>query len=291
MKRIVVGYDASELGADALHLAQTLSAPEGGELIVAAIDEVEPIFGDVTQWRELRNDYFEQVFEAAAKQLGDSSFTRRTAAGSVPWSLERLAEEEQADLIVVGSSHRGKLGQTLAGSVGERLLHGSPCAVAIAPRGFGSRQQPPVQRIGLAYDGQEEASAALQEAVKLARAFGAALRLITVSPTREELIPGRIGHSYPGYANVLHGHFEKQLEQGRAAVPRGIELETVLLDGDPARELAAQGAELDLLVLGSRGYGPLRRVLLGGVAAEVVGMAPCPLIVLPRTAEVNLPSG
>ena len=60
------------------------------------------------------------------------------------------------------------------------------------------------------------------------------------------------------------------------------------LNGDPAREIAAQGVELDLLVLGSRGYGPLRRTLLGGVARDVVTLAPCPVIVLPRSsAEVS----
>lgn len=52
--------------------------------------------------------------------------------------------------------------------------------------------------------------------------------------------------------------------------------------GDPAAVLAEHGVEADLLVVGSRGHGPLRRALLGGVSA-VTGAAPCPVIVVPRS--------
>jgi nucleotide-binding universal stress UspA family protein len=61
----------------------------------------------------------------------------------------------------------------------------------------------------------------------------------------------------------------------------------VLRYGNPAQELATQGAELDLLVIGSRSYGPLRRVLLGSVAGELIELAPCPVIVLPRASEMS----
>ena len=47
---------------------------------------------------------------------------------------------------------------------------------------------------------------------------------------------------------------------------------------------------MDLLVVGSRGYGPLRRVLLGSVSSELMHSAPCPVMVVPRTAEFD-PSG
>ena len=53
-----------------------------------------------------------------------------------------------------------------------------------------------------------------------------------------------------------------------ADVPAGVNVRSVLLEGDPAREIAAQGVELDLLVLGSRGYGPLRRTLWAGLRVK-----------------------
>ena len=54
-------------------------------------------------------------------------------------------------------------------------------------------------------------------------------------------------------------------------------VEAVIEEGDPAAVLARNGVDLDLLVIGSRGYGPVRRTLLGGVSAEVVRTAPCPV--------------
>ena len=49
--------------------------------------------------------------------------------------------------------------------------------------------------------------------------------------------------------------------------------------GREATELALQGVDLDLLVVGSRGYGPLRRTLVGSVSDELVRTAPCPVLV------------
>src|SRR5512133_4341250 len=53
-------------------------------------------------------------------------------------------------------------------------------------------------------------------------------------------------------------------------------------EDDPADVLIRVSEHLDLLVCGSRGYGPVRAVLLGGVSARVAAEARCPVIVLPR---------
>ena len=62
-----------------------------------------------------------------------------------------------------------------------------------------------------------------------------------------------------------------------------------VLEGDAAAELAAASAEVDLLVVGSRGYGPVRRVLLGSVSRELVRSAACPVVVLPRDVAAGSP--
>jgi len=286
MKKIVVGYDSSDQAADALSLAEALRLQHDGELIIASVEEAEPVFCDIPKWQEQIDAYCEANFAHAADQLGRPDFTRRTSGGSVPAALDYIAEREDADVIVVGSTHRGKLGQVLPGSVGDRLLAGAPCGVAIAPNGYGRREHPEIARIGVAYDGEPESRMALRSAVDLARQYDAELRVIAVTPTlTDEVSPGRIGHTKAGYLEVLRGRVSRRLAAGMAEVPAGVEATSVLLEGDPAREIAAQGVELDLLVLGSRGYGPLRRTLLGGVAREVVKLAPCPVIVLPRSAD------
>jgi nucleotide-binding universal stress UspA family protein len=62
--------------------------------------------------------------------------------------------------------------------------------------------------------------------------------------------------------------------------------------GDPVQVLEAEGeGDLDLLVLGSRRFGPVRRVLPGSVSSELVRLAPCPVIVVPRSVEFDASPG
>jgi nucleotide-binding universal stress UspA family protein len=64
-------------------------------------------------------------------------------------------------------------------------------------------------------------------------------------------------------------------------------VETVIEEGDVVDGLTGQAVELDLLVIGSRGYGPIRRVLLGGVSTAVTRFCPCPVLVTPRSGEAR----
>jgi nucleotide-binding universal stress UspA family protein len=92
----------------------------------------------------------------------------------------------------------------------------------------------------------------------------------------------RILHAGPATAAS-----EQLLEDARSTVPAGVAAETVLLDGvAPDALLREASQDLRLLVMGSRGYGPARRVLLGSVSAGVVHGAACPVLVVPRGARV-----
>ena len=59
----------------------------------------------------------------------------------------------------------------------------------------------------------------------------------------------------------------------------------VSLTGDPSDQLANAAAELDVMVVGSRGYGPMRHALLGSVSAKLMRNCPAPLLVVPRGAR------
>jgi nucleotide-binding universal stress UspA family protein len=79
-----------------------------------------------------------------------------------------------------------------------------------------------------------------------------------------------------------------ELDHAARSVSKRLEAEAMLLEGDPAGLLASHAAAgVDLMVLGSRGYGPLRRVLLGSVSAFVMRSAPCPVMVVPRSVEFD----
>jgi nucleotide-binding universal stress UspA family protein len=75
------------------------------------------------------------------------------------------------------------------------------------------------------------------------------------------------------------------LDRALAALPAGVDVEDELHVDDPAEILLRTSEHADLLVCGSRGYGPLRSVLLGGVSRRLVDEAQCPVLVLPRGVD------
>ena len=285
MSKILVGFDGGEESRDALWLARAFAVVEDAALEVAVAVDDPPLPLPDEAGDAALGERFERVFEAAEATLEGTPFIRRTLRGaSAPHALTDLAEDEEVELIVVGSTHRGTLGRVYPGGVAERLLSGAPCPIAVAPRGYAGHPHAGFGLIGVGFDGNPEAREAVRVAERWALRLDALLRLITVIPPLVTL-PPPVGRTDLGYGALVREHYEAISRRGGSLVDDEVEAEPRLTEGDPAAALAEQGVELDLLVLGSRGYGPLRRTLLGGVSADVMRSAPCPVIVVPRGAE------
>jgi hypothetical protein len=92
------------------------------------------------------------------------------------------------------------------------------------------------------------------------------------------------------YADAIRAEAQRQLDELLAELGEIASGEVVV--GDPANELSYAANELDLLVTGARDYGPFRRVMLGSTSSKLVHRAPCPVLVLTRTAiDEDEPSG
>lgn len=209
---------------------------------------------------------------------GDAPVPEIHAGGSPARVLHELAESRDAAMVVLGSSHRAGAGRILAGGVAERLLQGGPCAIAVAPRGFAEQVPGEPRVIGVAFDDSPESHGALELAAQLAEAASAALRVISVyeGPT-----PDPQGTSLG--APAAYEQVQEALGNAVRPLPRELRAEPRFRLGHAARSLIAESElGLDLLVMGSRGYGPLRSVLLGSVSDAVVRAAACPVILLPR---------
>lgn len=217
---------------------------------------------------------------------------RLIEASSAARGLHVALEDEGVGLAVVGATSRGAVGRALVGSTAERVIHGAPCPVAVVPHGFAGGE---LTTIGVAFTSAPEGEQALRSGVLLARAAGASLRVISV--LNEEM--GTMGAHRAGAreAEVLPEEIAAQhrigaadsLEAALKEVGGGdLNAEVELVYGDPAETLAGFTGNLDLLVMGSRAYGPQRSVLLGGVSRRLTAMAKCPVIVLPRGAEFPL---
>src|SRR3954470_16015626 len=290
---VVAGHDGSDSGDDAAALGARLARATGEPLLVVTVyPEENPIgVGRVdAEWVAAMREHAREVSEGAKRFLdghGIPASYRVLGSGSAAHGLDDVAEEIDASMIVVGSERHGARRHISPGSTGDRLLHGAICPVAVAPRGF--REQPvetPVQRIGVAFVDTPEGHEAIKAAGGLAADTGATVTLYTVVAGRAEVFSPVIGRdAEEAFLATVREDSRAALEKAHASMPDGVQVAEELLEGDTVEALSALDEhEIDVLVCGSRGYGPVRRVLLGGVLRRLVRRAACPVIVVPRGA-------
>jgi nucleotide-binding universal stress UspA family protein len=266
---VIAGFDGGAESCDALALASRLAISIAGELIVASVYSEQARAAG-----ESRQEFFRRSFDRAAYELDGLSFTRCELVDNPARGLHMLAEAAEAAALVVGSTRRGRFGQVYPGSVGEQLLQGATCPVGIAPRGF--TEDPCLDTVGVGYEGPGESERALGYASRLAERLDANLTLLTVGP-RYGPLDALFESTEAGRATL-----RRRVDHGLAEVPGSVRAEASVREGDAAAELVAESHSLDLLVLGSRGFGPVRSVLLGSVATGVVRSAECAVILVPR---------
>ena len=286
--KILVGVNGGDEQRDAVAFAARLARVEGGRLIVAHAYPWSRLVErfDAPSEAELRSEA-EAIVDSAREQLGDISCeTRLLPTTSAPHALHDLARDAQVDVLVIGSSHRGRLRRATIGGVGDRLVHGATCPVAVAPRGYDAAPDP-LQRIGVGYDARAESQAALDWARDLALRSGASLALVQSFTTAPVAM-------YPGFGvaaderltRSVREEAERSVRAAVARLPQEVRPEGRIVEGAPGEALATAATDLglDLLVVGSRGYGAVGALLLGRTSRALVHDAPCPVVVLPRTA-------
>ena len=163
MSTILIGVDASARSEDAIAFGRRLADASRARVVVACAFPYSdvPSRASNASYREALADEASRPPATMRDRLEGIAAERlriRIMANPSPaHALHDLAEAEHAEIIVVGSSHTGRLGRVAPGSTGERLLHGAPCAVAVVPHGYRTRADQPIRRIGVAYDGSDEA--------------------------------------------------------------------------------------------------------------------------------------
>jgi nucleotide-binding universal stress UspA family protein len=164
-------------------------------------------------------------------------------------------------------------------------LHGAPCPVAIVPLGYRTHPTPAHPEIGCAYLPTEDGAAALGAAEQLALAMSGSLRVMQViEPLARLYDSGEMPLNLPDINASMYADTERSLIERVARLSAELESDATLHSGRSADVLNALSETVDILVMGSRGYGPLKAVLLGGVSGQVIRAAACPVVVVPRSA-------
>jgi nucleotide-binding universal stress UspA family protein len=279
--RVIVGVDGDPSGRDAIAVARLLMAA-GGHLSLAHVHELSPVRGASGAYGPGEDQESLRLVEAEREAAGVDAEPLTVTASSVGRGLHYLAETQGADLLAVGSSRRSFAGRVLIGDLNRAALIGAPCAVAVAPLGY-AHDGGAIARIGVGYDGSPESESALACARELAARHRAELAALTV------LEPSPYASLVRGGARGAASEEDRADAADALAALGGVAGETGY--GLAGEELVLFSARVDLLVIGSRGYGPIRSLMLGGTAVHLASNARCPLLVLPRDGAAPAPGG
>ena len=277
-KNVLVGVDGRPNGRDAIALASRLTDPDG-KLTLAHVHS-----GDLRASHAISPDLVRAEREYSKKLLEDERAAASVERGATQHrvrspgrGLHQQAEDQNADLLVVGSCSHGAFGRAMLGDDTRAALNGAPCAVAIASRGYADGAGPQSPRSESRTTTRRRARRRLR-----ARPRARGTHRCNRSCAGSRLDPD---------LRVHRDHAPRDWRDYRGDDPGGKRPHEELADvqgravyGLAGEELAAFGDQVDILVAGSRGYGPVKRLVLGSTTDYLQRHARCSLLVLPRIA-------
>ncbi len=290
-ENVLVGVDGSSNGRDAIALASRLTDPDG-KLTLAHVrpGELHPLHAITPGLLAEERDASLQLLERERADAGVEAELIGVVAAAPGVGLHRQAEEQGADLLVVGSCSHGAFGRAMLGDDTRAALNGAPCAVAIAARGYAGqaggagRAGNPIAKVGVAYNGSLESERALAKAREVAEPTRASIEALEVVSIPSYAFTGLMAPAIGDSIDLMISEANARMSQLPDVVGRAVY-------GLAGEELAAFGEDLDLLVVGSRSYGPVRRLVLGSTSDYLERHARCSLLVLPRPADADADGG
>jgi nucleotide-binding universal stress UspA family protein len=265
-------------------LGATIATASGGRLSLVGVfpPAFLPVKG-VSDRRTMRAQAT-RTLRAQRDLLAPDAFVHTIADMSVARALRHFAQRSHANLVIVGSSHSGPPGHVRIGRAGRQLLYDTPFSLGVAARGLHERR-PRLRTVGVGYDGGPEAEVALAAAAELAAAAQAKL---LVRRAVEDRVPVLSRDAWIELADWSHEHMWQDarasaLAEAEAAVTRfDVPAEVSATVGDPGYEMRALSSAVDLVVVGSRRWGPVARLVTGGVGETLVTEASCSVLIVPR---------
>ncbi|MCZ7589817.1 MAG: universal stress protein [Gaiella sp.] len=270
---VVVGVDGSANGREALRFALAEAALRDARLGIVHSWSIPPLtatgIGMIPAFGLLR----EELAAAAAETLEGE--LERVARGATRVELERhvvqgdaagaLVERAAgADLLVVGSRGHGAVASTVLGSVSRACLHHAPCPVAVVNVAHHAEHA----RIVVGVDDSPGARHALAWAFAEARLRGADVHAVCAYD--EPFALGAAGLSSPEVVVELRDALAEEanavVERMRDSAPQDVVVTGEAVHGPAGQVLVAAAADAGLLVVGSRGRGGFKSLLLGSVS-------------------------
>ncbi len=285
---IIVGYDGSQVSAAAARWAASEAERRHARLTVVGCYSMPPVvdFGltgpaviaaDSEAVGTATRASIDTIVAALRAEHPALSITGIAVNGSPRHELPRHAEH--AALLVVGTTGAGQAASWLLGSVAHVLARTSPCPIALVPVPAGSRSNtgPSTPRVVVGVDDSKGSNSALEWAIDEADLRGAELIVV-----HAWAYPYGLDAPAITVRDVMRVDAACVLDRSveRANSRGGARVDGRLVEGNAAESIieAAEGA--DLIVVGNRGRGGLRSLLLGSVSSAVIHHTHCPTVVV-----------
>ncbi len=290
---VVVGYLAGKSGTAPLHLAASLARALHTSLTVATVVPRPWTYPSTARVDAEYAAWADQLAADSAKEaqrdlasiggMGDVTFHSH-AHRSVSGGLTEVVSELDADLLVLGSSASGQLGQVVVGSTADRLLHSAPVPVAIAPRGYRGPRGGMLTRISAGYPGTPESVEVVRRVAALAGRIGVPMRVITFAVRGRTMYPPEVGlHAEDSILAAWESQAAEMLARLRTDGVVGDEVELQVVSGNGWGEAIddADWQDGEILALGTSPRGEVARVFLGSRGTKILRVSPVPVLVLP----------
>ena len=198
--------------------------------------------------------------------------------------LLEAAEELGAQVLAVGSSPNGALGQVVLGSTTDWLLHTSPVPVAISPRGYRGARSGKLARITCAYSGTPESVRVVERVAALTAELDVAMRVVTFAIRGRTMFPPEMGlHAEDSLLEAWAAQLREMLAKLEAdgVVGEDVALQVITGNGWDEALDATDWEDGELLTLGTTSRRTIKGVFLGSHGAKIIRHSPVPVLVLP----------
>ena len=285
--RIAVGVDDYPEGRDAVALGTAIARVTGAELMLVAVQPDPLVVLPPGMDSKSLHEQAEKTLREVRDSLAPDARIVVERDLSIARALHRVVRREHRDLLVLGSSRHARDGRVRAGKRTRQLLCNFECALAVAPRGRHARPGIRFRRIGVGYDGGPESDAALALAGSIAVAAEAELHVRAVVDDRvpvllRSALGGLVSAEWRDAVQDEQNRLEEQARAAARLTSAAAQIE--ILCGRPDEALLALSEEVDLLVIGSRRWGPAARVLLGSSGEALLRDGACAIMAVPRPA-------
>lgn len=215
--------------------------------------------------------------ERAIAAAPDLAVTTSLPTGSPSGAL--LSAAATARVLIVGSARKNRAERIVLGTTSMSLVAHAPCPVVLVPENANTKGD---GRVVVGIDGSEHSRLAFQHALEAAAVRGK--KVTTVTSWNVEVVNGVVV-TEPGSTEweSVDARYRTMAESAIAAARDAhpeIEVTVEVRHGRAADTLVEIAEGADLLLVGSRGRGGFRGMLLGSVSQRVLALATCPVAIL-----------